>query len=135
MDEYARVTRSGGHIGLAESTWLKIPPPPELIAWASQDVGASVQPLTSDEWLDLLKHAGLQDVTMHIHPVDAKNEAKLLLQRYGLGGMVASMFRGLLMYSRNPAYREFVKGVRKGGIVPENLNEYFGYGIYVGRKK
>jgi arsenite methyltransferase len=134
VDEYARVTRSGGYIGLAESTWLKVPPPPELIAWASQDVGASVQPLTSDEWLDLLKHAGLQDITMHIHPVDAKNEARLLLQRYGLGGMLASMFRGLLMYSRNPVYREFVKGVRKGGIVPENLNEYFGYGLYVGRK-
>ena len=40
----------------------------------------------------------------------------------------------LVMHIRNPAYRAFVKGVRGGGVVPENLAEYFGYGMYVGRK-
>jgi arsenite methyltransferase len=134
VNEYVRVTRPGGYVGLAESTWLKVPPPPELIAWASQDVGASVQPLTADEWLGLLQNAGLQDIVTRIHPVDAKNEARLLLQRYGCGGMVGSMLRALAMYIRNPAYREFVKGVREGGVVPQNLDEYFGYGLYVGRK-
>jgi hypothetical protein len=42
--------------------------------------------------------------------------------------------RALAMYFRNPAYRRFVKGVRRDGVVPENLAEYFGYGMYVGRK-
>jgi arsenite methyltransferase len=32
VNEYARVTKPGGYIGLNESTWLKIPPPPEMIA-------------------------------------------------------------------------------------------------------
>jgi arsenite methyltransferase len=135
VNEYVRVTRPGGYVGLAESTWLKVPPPPELIAWASQDVGASVQPLTTDEWVGLLDNAGLKGVTVRIHPVDAKNEAKLLLRRYGFGGMIGSAVRGLLMYARNPAYRRFVKDVRQGGVVPENLTEYFGYGIYVARKE
>ena len=135
VDEYVRVTRPGGYVGLAESTWLKVPPPPELVAWASQDVGASVQPLMADEWLGLLKNAGLQDIAVRIHPVDAKKEAGLLLRRYGYGGMIASALRGLAMYLRNPAYRAFVKGVREGGIVPKNLDEYFGYGMYVGRKE
>jgi arsenite methyltransferase len=135
VDEYARVTRPGGYVGLAESTWLKSPPPPELVAWVSQDVGASVQPLTADGWAGLLQNAGLQDITTRIHPVDAKNEAMLLLRRYGCSGMVGSMLRALVMYIRNPAYREFVKGVREGGVVPENLSEYFGYGMYVGRKE
>ncbi len=135
VDEYVRVTRPGGYVGLAESTWLKVPPPPELVAWTSQDVGACVQPLTADEWAGLLENAGLQDITTRIHPVDTKKEAGLLLRRYGWGGMVGSILRGLAMYIRNPAYREFVKGVREGGIVPQNLDEYFGYGMYVGRKK
>ena len=135
VSEYVRVTRLGGYVGLAESTWLKVPPPPELIAWASQDVGACVQPLTADEWRGLLANAGLVDITVRIHPVDAKEEAKLLLRRYGYGGMIGSALRALVMYIRNPAYRRFVKGVREGGVVPGNLAEYFGYGMYVGRKE
>jgi SAM-dependent methyltransferase len=135
VNEYVRVTRPGGYVGLAESTWLKVPPPPELIAWASQDVGACVQPLTADEWMGLLENAGLQDITVRIHPVDAKKEAGLLLRRYGYGGMIGSALRALVMYIRNPAYRRFVKGVREGGVVPENLAEHFGYGMYVGRKE
>jgi len=134
VNEYVRVTRPGGYVGLAESTWLETPPPPELVAWASQDVGASVQPLTADEWLSLLQNAGLQDITARIHPVDTKREAGLLLRRYGYGGMIGSALRALGMYARNPAYRRFVKDVRQGGIVPQNLDEYFGYGLYVGRK-
>jgi arsenite methyltransferase len=135
VNEYVRVTRPGGYVGLAESTWRKVPPPPELVAWASQDVGACVQPLTAEEWEGLLENAGLVDITVRTHPVDAKNEAKLLLRRYGYGGMIGSALRALVMYTRNPAYRAFVKDVRQGGVVPENLDEYFGYGMYVGRKE
>jgi len=134
VNEYVRVTRPGGYVGLAESTWLKVPPPPELVAWASQDVGACVQPLTSDDWAGLLENAGLQDITTRIYPVDAGKEARLLMQRYGYGGIIGSALRALVLYIRNPAYRAFVKSVRKGGVVPENLGEYFGYGMYVGRK-
>jgi arsenite methyltransferase len=135
VNEYVRVTRPGGYVGLAESTWLKVPPPPELVAWASQDVGACVQPLTAEEWGGLLENAGLVDITVRTHPVDAKNEAKLLLRRYGYGGMIDSALRAMVMYTRNPAYRAFVKDVREGGVVPENLDKYFGYGMYIGRKK
>jgi ubiquinone/menaquinone biosynthesis C-methylase UbiE len=135
VNEYARVTRSGGYIGLAEATWLKVPPPPELIAWVSQDVGACVQPLTTDEWIGLLKNAGFNDITKQIYPVDAKQEAKLLLRRYRYGGMIAIILRTMLLYIRNPAYRDFVKSVNQGGIVPDNISEYFGYGMYVGIKE
>jgi len=135
VNEYVRVTRPGGYVGLAESTWLKVPPPPELIAWASQDVGACVKPLTRDEWGSLLEKAGLHDITVHLHPIDAKREATLLLRRYGFGGVIGSALRGVAMYIRNPAYRRFVKSVRQGGVVPQNLAEYLSYGIYVGRKE
>jgi len=52
VNEYVRVTRPGGHVGLNESVWLKVPPPPEVVAWAAQDVDASVQPLSPGEWVD-----------------------------------------------------------------------------------
>ena len=134
VDEYARVTRPGGYVGLNESTWLKVPPPPEMIAWASQDLGASVKPLTPAEWVGLLEGAGLSDIIAKVSDVSVRDEARGILRRYGLGGMLRAMGRTVSLYARNPAYRSFVKGVRQDGVTPENLDEYFGYGLYVGRK-
>ncbi|NLE99603.1 MAG: methyltransferase domain-containing protein, partial [Anaerolineales bacterium] len=135
VNEYVRVARPGGYVGLAEATWLKVPPPLEVVAWASQDVGASVQPLPADEWVRLMETAGLTEIEAQVRPVETKKEAGLLVRRYGYGGVIGSALRALALYARNPAYRRFVKSVKEGGIVPKNLAEYFGYGLYVGRKQ
>jgi ubiquinone/menaquinone biosynthesis C-methylase UbiE len=134
VKEYARVTKPGGYVGLNESTWLKVPPPPEMVAWASQDLGAHVKPLTSDDWAGLLEGAELTVKTVNVREVRVREEARGLVTRYGYGGMFRSAYRGLVMYAKNPAYRKFVKEVRKGGVTPDNLEEYFGYGLYVGKK-
>jgi arsenite methyltransferase len=134
VKEYARVTKPGGYVGLNEATWLKVPPPPEMVAWASQDLGASVKPLTATEWLGLLEGAGLVDLAMRTYNINTKEETRGILRRYGWGGMLRVVKRLLSLYTRSPAYRKFVKEIRQEGIVPEHLGEYFGYGIYVGRK-
>jgi ubiquinone/menaquinone biosynthesis C-methylase UbiE len=134
VDEYARVTKPAGTVGLNESTWRKVPPPPEVVAWAGQDLGASVKPLTADQWAGLLEGAGLQEIVVQTCGINTQNEARGLLRRYGCGGMLGVLGRMLALYARNPAYRRFVKSVRTGGMAPENLEEYFGYGLYVGRK-
>jgi arsenite methyltransferase len=132
--EYARVTRPGGYVGLNESTWRKVPPPPEVVAWAGQDLGASVKPLTSEEWAGLLQGAGLEEITVRTCAITARSEGRGILQRYGWSGMLRVLGRMLALYARDPAYRRFVKEVRGKGVMPENLEEYFGYGLYVGRK-
>ena len=73
VNEYVRVTKSGGYIGLNESTWLKVPPPPELIAWVSQDLGANVKPMTSGEWTGLLETAGLQGIITRTSDINVKD--------------------------------------------------------------
>ncbi len=135
VKEYVRVTKPGGYVGLNESTWRKVPPPPEMVVWASQDLGACVKPLTSDEWVGLMEGAGLSDIGVRIYEVDVRNEAKRIFRRYGCAGMLGIWGRMLRLYVRSPAYRRFVKEIRGDGIVPENLDEYFGYGLYVGRKQ
>ena len=134
VSEYARVTKPGGYVGLNETAWLKTPPPPEVVAWAEQDIGASVKPLTPEAWTGLLEAAGLQEIMSKTYTIDMQVEAKGILQRYGLGGVLSILGRTLRLYMRSPAYREFVHSVRQGGIVPENLAEYFGYGLFVGKK-
>ena len=128
------MTKPGGYVGLNESTWLKVPPPPELVAWASQDVGAAVKPLTSAEWVGLLEGAGLAEIVTKMYNVNVREEARGIFRRYGFGGMLSVLCRTLYLYARNPAYRKFVKDVKQEGVVPEYLDEYFGFGIYVGRK-
>jgi arsenite methyltransferase len=134
VNEYMRVTKLGGYVGLNESTWLKVPPPQELVAWASLDLGANVQPLTSDGWVELLEGAELREIVVRTYKINVRNEAKGILRRYGFGGMLGVLLRMLSLYVKNPAYRKFVKEVRKDGVTPKNLDEYFGYGLYVGRK-
>jgi ubiquinone/menaquinone biosynthesis C-methylase UbiE len=134
VNEYVRVTKLGGYVGLNESTWLKTPPPPNVVAWASQEVGAQVNPLASEEWVGLLENAGLRELVVRIHAIDTRNEARGIVRRYGCRGMLRVSGRMVALYIRNPAYRRFVKGVREEGLTPENLQEYFGYGLYVGRK-
>ena len=135
VDEYARVTKPGGYVGLNESTWLKSPPPPELLAWASQDLGANIGPLTSGDWTGLLANAGLSEIITKTFAIDLRDEGKGMLRRYGWGGMLGIMGRMLSLYVASPAYRKFVKEVRENEITPTNLEEYFGYGLYVGKKK
>ena len=134
VNEYVRVTKPGGYVGLNESTWLKTPPPPELVAWASQNVGANVEPLTSEGWMGFMQGAGLREIIVRTYEINTQNEAKGLLSRYGCRGMLGVFGRMLFLYARSPTYRRFVKGVQEDGIAPENLDEYFGYGVYVGRK-
>ena len=134
VNECVRVTKPGGYVGLNESTWLKAPPPPELVEWAAQDLGANAEALTSDGWTGLLEYAGLREIVVRTYEIDTRNEAREIFRRYGCRGMLGVLCRILSLYARSPAYRRFVKEVREGGVTPENLNEYLGYGIYVGRK-
>jgi ubiquinone/menaquinone biosynthesis C-methylase UbiE len=134
VNEYVRVIKTGGSVGLNESTWLRVPPPQEMIDWVSQDVGATVNPLTKEEWMALLENAGLSEIVARIYNVDVKDETKKMVVRYGMGGLLRQTFRALQLYIRNPNYREFLSSVRASGIVPKNLNDYFGYGIFIGKK-
>jgi SAM-dependent methyltransferase len=132
--EYARVTRPGGYVGLNESTWRQDPPPPEVVAWAGWDLGSSVTPLSGGEWVALLEGAGLGEIVVREYPVEVRDELRGLVKRYGCRGMLGIYGRMLRLYARNPAYRAFLKKVRQEGIKPDNLEDYFGYGVYVGRK-
>lgn len=134
VKEYARVTKPGGYIGLNESTWTKTPVPANMAAWVAQDVGATVNPLTKEEWTELLVNAGLGDIYVRTGSVDVQIETKGIVQRYGYSGILGTTLRAFRLYLRNPNYRQFLKRVREEGVRPDNLEEYFGYGIYVGKK-
>ena len=126
VNEYVRVTKPGGYVGLNEGTWIKTPPPTELAEYLSGTFGVKGRLLTSDEWEELLASAGLRDLLVRTHKVNT-----LSTGREGVRDAVRVGHRVLYMYIRKPAFRRFI---RETLSLPKNLFDYFGYGIYVGRK-
>lgn len=126
VNEFTRLTKRGGYVGVNEATWIKSSPPDELAEYLCGTFGVKGRLLTSLEWRDLLAGVGLRDMVVKTHEVNA-----LSAGREGLRDAVRVGHRVLYMYVRSSAFRRFL---RETLSLPRNLFEYFGYGIYVGRK-
>ena len=125
-NEYLRVTKPGGYVGLNEATWIKIPPPTELVEYLSRTYGVKGEIPTSDGWEELLAGTGLRDIVMRTYKVNALGN-----KRDDLKDVLRVWYKALYLYIRSSAFRRFIKEALS---IPKNLLEYFGYGIYVGRK-
>ncbi len=126
-NEYLRVAKPGGYIGLNEATWVKTPPPTELVEYLSRTYGVKGELLTSDGWEELLVGTGLRDIVGRAYKVNSLRSNK----RDDVIDLLGVWHRFLYLYIRNSTFRRFIK---EGLSIPKNLLEYLGYGIYVGRK-
>ena len=125
-NEYLRVTKPGGYVGLNEATWMKTPPPTELVEYLSRTYGFTAEILTSDGWEELLAGTGLRDIVARAYKV------KALSNKWDdLKDLLRVWHRALYLYIRSSAFRRHIK---EGLSLPKNFLEYLGYGIYVGRK-
>jgi arsenite methyltransferase len=135
VSEYARVTRSGGNVGMNEGTWIESPPA-DLVAYVGRTM-AGAHFLLVDGWKALLVGAGLQDVTAQPQQMQALRQrmdetAGLDWQDWkdrlrGIGS-----FTGL--YLRDPRFRQYAKSIMPSRATIGGVFRYLGYGLYVGRK-
>jgi arsenite methyltransferase len=133
--EYARVTTSGGYVGLNEGTWIESPPA-ELVAYAERTM-AHARFLTVGEWKALLEGVGLQDVIAQPQQMNALRQrmdemAGLDWQDWldrirGIGSFIG-------LYLRNPGFRQYAKEITPSMAMIRDVFRYLGYGLYVGRK-
>ena len=126
LNECVRVAKPGGYVGLNEATWIKTPPPTELVEYLSRTWGFRAEIPTSSGWEELLEGAGLRDIVVRTHKAKALSD-----KRDNLEDLLRVWHRALSLYIRSSAFRRLIK---EGLSLPKNLLEYFGYGIYVGRK-
>jgi arsenite methyltransferase len=132
VNEYARVLKPGGYLGMNESTYLQPNPPAEIQAWVSQEAAMHAQIHTSRGWQRLLENAGLEIMSVRLFPLDVKKEAAQTMKRYGMRGLARTWSRALGMYITQPEVREIMKqGTTE---VPQGLMDYFGYGLYTALK-
>jgi ubiquinone/menaquinone biosynthesis C-methylase UbiE len=128
FEEYARVTKPGGYVGMNESTWLE-PPAQDAVDYMAK-IGARL--LTAEEWEALLVGAGLQDVVARAYRINYREEAKGRVKRFGFGGMMRGLLRIFPVYFRNPSAQAVLK--QAFSSMPRLIAETMGYGVYVGRK-
>jgi ubiquinone/menaquinone biosynthesis C-methylase UbiE len=130
--EYARVLKPGGYVGMNESTYLQPNPPVDIQDWVSQESAMNAQIHTSQGWQTLLENAGLEVMAVRLFPLDVKKEAAETMKRYGMRGLVRTWSRALGMFVTRPEVRDIMK---QGTVeAPSGLMDYFGYGLFVGRK-
>ena len=125
VSEYVRVAKPGGTIGLNEATWLKTPPPVEIIGFLSRTAGFNGKLFTSDGWQELLERSGMKEITLKTYKTDSLREPK-----EDIKDLVQSFPEVLYSLIRRPKFRSFIK---MSMVTPKNLLDYFGYGLYVGR--
>jgi len=132
VNEYVRVLKHGGLLGMNESTFLQPDPPEEIVAWVSQEVAMRARIHTSQGWRYLMKRAGLEVIAARLFPLDAKKETAETMRRYGMRSLVRTWSKAFGMYVTRPEVRAIMK--QGATEVPQGLMDYFGYGLYVGRK-
>lgn len=134
VNEYVRVTKPDGYIGLNEITWLEADPTEELVGGISR---IGIKPETADYWKEILVKSELRDVGAVVErtrPITLVGQ----LKRLGFWESVRVVYQSLSMFARLPKYRRAIKKFRtERRSRPENqknMQAYVGYGIYTGRK-
>jgi ubiquinone/menaquinone biosynthesis C-methylase UbiE len=127
--EFVRVTKPGGYVGLNEAFWMK-QPPSEIREQIKAALGPSI--LTLDAWQSLWESSGLEERVVRTHQIDARTEIKSRLQWIGWRWILRAWGRALRLYLTNSAIRQSIK---KQLDVPPASFQYFGYGLFVGRKR
>lgn len=123
--EYVRVAKPGGTIGLNEATWLKAPPPREIIGFLDRTVGFKGELFTSEGWKELLERSGMKEIMARAYKTESLSDPK-----EDIKDLVRSFPMVLYSLIRRPGFRAFIK---MSMAVPNNLLDYFGYGLYVGQ--
>ena len=134
VSEYVRVTKPGGYVGLNETTWIKTPPPTELVQYLSRTFGAKTEFLTSDGWEELLEGSGLRDIVVRTYKINLLREYINGIRRLDFKDFSRAWYRFFSLYIVSPAFRRAIKERYAHGLPLRAFFEYLGYGIYVGRK-
>ena len=133
IGEYVRVTKLGGYIGLTEATWIKSPPPTELVEYLSRVTGVK-EILTSDSWKELLEISQLRDIEVRTYKINKVGQLINEMRQLGFRDFLKGWYKFLSLCIKSSAFRKYLKESWTYSRNIKNMFDYLGYGIYGGRK-
>lgn len=128
FDEYLRVLKPGGRLGLNEPLWAQEPNPA---------IRQSIEELTRQyllapaEWLDLFRGAGFESVEFSEFPIAMRAESRSQLGLIGLRDYFRVLGRFARIFLRDPSTRDIL---RQTLSEPREYLQSLGYGLFVGQK-
>lgn len=131
IEEYKRVVKPNGYIGINEAIWIKKPPKKATNGMGM--FGAHMERVDSDE-LKKIMQKKLREVVVKTYELNMLNESINNMKRVGFMGSIdimKSWFSIIPKMITNKRYRDFMK---KAFSLPKDMVGYMGCGIYVGRK-
>ena len=134
INQYVRVIKPGGYVALNETTWIKTQPPVELVEYLYHTVGG-FKPETVDGWRELLERSGLNDIQVKTYKLAPLSQFVNEIRMAGFTDSFKAWGRLFALFFKSPIYRKaIIEMAKQARRIPRNFSEYFGYGIYVGRK-
>lgn len=134
--EYLRVLVPGGRVGLTEASWVRNPPPPELVHFLTRAMDGAVF-LPPDGWLALLEHAGAVDRHGETFHLTIGNQVMGDLGREGwrdVAERVRAMGSFVARYATDAELRRYARTLIPSRRTMRDLFRYYGFGIYSGRR-
>ena len=131
ISEYVRVIKPGGYLGLNEVTWLKTPPQ-ELASYLYRVMGAEF--LSSDSWKGLLEDSGLGEIVVRVNKTNALSQWTSEVKQFEFSDFIKAWSRYFYLLFKSPAAKRFTKEALSFPKSIFSLFQYFGYGLYAGRK-
>ncbi len=128
MKEFVRVTRPGGYVGITEVAWIK-EPPAEMKKKMLDFAGSEL--LTPEGWKQILVDAGLDNIVARMYKLSMKNEAWDQIRRWEPVEYLKVHYRVWKGIFTRASYRRFIRDALG---LPWSITEYWGYGIYAGKK-
>ncbi|MFW6129308.1 MAG: class I SAM-dependent methyltransferase [Candidatus Aminicenantaceae bacterium] len=133
INEYARVTRSGGYVGINEATWIETPPP-ELAEYLHRALGQA-RFLNASGWKNLLKKAELKDIVARTYKTSALHQWMSEVRQMNPRDYLGAWSKLFALSFKSPEVRKWIKQISVPPKSVFKLFNYFGFGLYTGRKE
>ena len=134
--EYGRVLKPGGRLGMTEASWVRTPPPVDLVefvTWAME----SPEFLAPKDWVALLDDGGFVDLRSEVFHLTARGQLASDLRGQN-GRDVVDRFRAMGRFIgqvlTDEDTRRYAKTLMPSARTMRDLFTYLGYGIYTGTR-
>jgi len=132
IEEYVRVTKPGGCVGINEATWIKAPPP-ELVEYFSRAM-PTAEFLNSNEGKELLEGSGLREIVVKTYKTNAPSQWINEVRQLDILDFLRAWDRFLFQWFKSSALRRWTRELWPPPRSIFNIFRYLGYTMYAGRK-
>ena len=132
VEDYARVTKPGGRVGMNEEIWHE-PPTESMKSYVGAVLEIPPDIPDADGWVELYRNAGLTDVISRPQVFRIMSQFSEELGRYRFVDYLLALGRVFSLFMMNRAFRRYLRtGMLRA--IPKGLFSHLGYGLFVGVK-